>query len=91
MSNLQNRCSDLSTLAFSDYFLKVCINFSPELQGNGRVGGREGWVGKGVGREEENPPQVKTQSDQLLTDGPDDATRLKGHHSGQVMPNWYTL
>ena len=30
-----------------------------------------GWVGWGVGREEEKPPQVKTRGDQLPTDGPD--------------------
>ena len=35
------------------------------------------------GREEENPPQVKTRGDQLPTDGPDHTTRPKGHHSGQ--------
>ena len=35
-------------------FLKVCINFSPVLQGGGQEGGGE------VGREEEKPPQVKT-------------------------------
>ena len=39
------------------------------------------WVG--VGREEEKPPQVKTQGYKLPTDGPDHATRPKGHHSVQ--------
>ena len=36
-----------------------------------------------VRREEEKPPQVKTRGPELSTDGPDHATRLKGHHSGQ--------
>ena len=48
----------------------------------GWVGGRRGGEG-GVGREEEKPPQVKTQGDQLPTDGPDHTTRPNGHHSGQ--------
>ena len=34
-------------------FSKVCINFSPVLQGGGWEGGGEG----GVGREEENLPR----------------------------------
>ena len=41
-------------------FSKVCINFSPVLQG-WEVG--RGWWREGVGREEEKPPQVKTQGD----------------------------
>ena len=45
------------------------------------MGGEEGWVG--VGREEAKAPQVKTQCPELPTDGPDDATRSKGHHSCQ--------
>ena len=55
------------------------------LQGVGgweeRVGReeREGWVGRGGGKN----LQVKTQGDQLPTDGPDHTTRPKGHHSGQ--------
>ena len=60
-------------------FSKVCINFSPVLQGGWQEGGGEGRVG----REEEKPPQVKAQGDQLPTDGPDHTTRPKGHHSGQ--------
>ena len=60
-------------------FSKVCINFSPVLQGGGRVGG-EGGAGGEVGRKK---PQVKTRGDQLPTDGPDHTTRPKGHHSGQ--------
>ena len=36
----------------------------------------------GCGGRRKNP-QVKTRGDKLPTDGPDDATRLKGHHSGQ--------
>ena len=44
-------------------FSKVCINFSPALQGGGQVGGGKGWVGgKGVGKEEENPPGEDTKS-----------------------------
>ena len=39
-----------------------------------------GWGGGGM---EEETPQVKIQGDQLPTDDPDEATRLKGHHSGQ--------
>ena len=54
-------------------FSKVCINFSPMLQGGG-------WVG---GREEAKAPHVKTRGPELPTDGPDDATRPKGHHSCQ--------
>ena len=61
----------------------MCINFSPVLRGGGQEGGGEGRVGRGVGREEEKPPQVKTQGDWLPTDGPDHTTRPKGHHSGQ--------
>ena len=38
---------------------------------------------KGVGREEAKAPQEKTRGDWLLTGGPDDATRPKGHHSCQ--------
>ena len=37
----------------------------------------------GLGREEEKPPQLKTQGHKLPTDGPNHATRLKGHHCGQ--------
>ena len=37
----------------------------------------KGWEGGG------KPPQVKTQSHKLPTDGPDHATRLKGHHCSQ--------
>ena len=48
-------------------FSKVCINFSPVLQGGGWEGGGEGRVGwggeGGVGREEEKPFQVKTRGD----------------------------
>ena len=40
-------------------FSKVCINFSPGLQGGGWVGVGEGWVG--VGREEAKEPQVNTR------------------------------
>ena len=40
-----------------------------------------------MGREEEKPPQVKTQGHKLPTDGSDHATRLKGYHSGQ----WYNF
>ena len=37
------------------------------------------WVGWGwAGRRK--TPQVKTQAHNLPTDGPDYATRLKGHH-----------
>ena len=36
-----------------------------------------------MGREEERPPQVKTRGYKLPTDGPDHATKSKGHHSGQ--------
>ena len=60
-------------------FSKVCINFSPVLQGGGRVGGEGGADGEGGGKN----PQVKTRGDQLPTDGPDHTTRPKGHHSGQ--------
>ena len=59
-------------------FSKLCINFSPVLQGGGWVGG-EGGEGRGGGKN----PQVKTRGDQLPTDGPDHTTRPKGHHSGQ--------
>ena len=31
-------------------FLEMCINFGPALQGSGLVGGRERWVGVGMGR-----------------------------------------
>ena len=37
----------------------------------------------GVGRGEEKPSQVKTRGHKLPTDGPDHATKPKGHHSGQ--------
>ena len=50
------------------------------------VGGweeREGQVGRGGGEGGGKTPQVKTQGDQLPTDGPDHTTRPKGHHSGQ--------
>ena len=71
-------------LGFLMIFSKVCINFSPALQGGGWVGGRRGVVGGwGVEREEAKAPQVRTQGDQLPTDGSDDATRLKEHHSCQ--------
>ena len=30
-------------------FSQVCINFGPELQKSGWAGGREGWVGVGMG------------------------------------------
>ena len=50
-------------------FLMVCINFSPALQGmGGWKKGRGGWDGGG-----EDP--------ELPTDGPDNTTRPKGHHS----------
>ena len=39
--------------------------------------GRGGWGGRG------KLPQVKTRGAELPTDGPDNATRLKGHHSSQ--------
>ena len=39
-------------------FSQVCINFSPALQGAGRVGGGEGRVE--VGREEKKPPGEDT-------------------------------
>ena len=42
-----------------------------------------GGGGVRVGKEEEIPPQVKTRDHKLSTDGPDQATRPKGHHSGQ--------
>ena len=42
-----------------------------------------GWEGGGEGRVEEKPLQVKTQGDQLPTDGPDHTTRPMGHHSDQ--------
>ena len=71
-------------------FSKVCINFSPVLQGDGRVGGEVGRVGGEVGRVGRGggegggkKPQVKTRGDQLPTDGPDHTTRPKGHHSRQ--------
>ena len=60
-------------------FLKVCINFSPVLQGGGRVGGEGGVGGEGDGKK----PEMKTRGDQLPTDGPDHTTRPKGHHSSQ--------
>ena len=44
-------------------FSKVCINFSPVLRGGGWEGGGQGWVERGVGREEEKPLQVKTRGD----------------------------
>ena len=37
----------------------------------------------GMGREEGKAPQVKTQGNELPTDGPEHKTRPKGHHSGQ--------
>ena len=36
-----------------------------------------------MGREEAKAPQVNIQGAELPTDGPDDTTRPKGHHSGQ--------
>ena len=64
---------------FQTIFSKVHINFSPALQWGGWVeGGGEGWVGvEGGGGE------GKTRGHWLPTDGPDDATRPKGHHSCQ--------
>ena len=62
---------------------KVCINFSPVLRGMKGEEGRGGGEGRGVGREEEKPPLVKTQGDQLPTEGPVHTTRPKGHHSGR--------
>ena len=47
------------------------------------MGDGERWVGVGVGREESKAPQVKTRGLELPTDGPDDATRPKGHPSCQ--------
>ena len=50
--------------------------------------------GGGMWREEAKAPQVKTRGPELPTDGPDDATRLKGHHSCQgensrlITSNW---
>ena len=64
-------------------FSKVCINFSPVLQGGGRVGGEGGVGGEGRWGGRWQNPQVKTRGDQLPTDGPDHTTRPKGHHSGQ--------
>ena len=58
-------------------FSKVCINFNPALQEGGWKEGRCGWGG------EAKALQVKTRGDQLPTDGPDDETRPKGHHSCQ--------
>ena len=49
-----------------------------------------------MGREEAKAPQVKTCGPELPTDGPDDATRLKVHHSCQgynsrpITFNWCT-
>ena len=43
------------------------------------MGGKRG----GVRREEAKALQVKTRGPELPTDGPDDATRPKGHHSCQ--------
>ena len=36
-----------------------------------------------MGREEAKAPQVNTRGPELPTDGPDNTTRPKGHHSGQ--------
>ena len=43
------------------------------------VGEGEVWVG----REEEEPPQIKTQGHKLALDGPDHITRPKVQDSGQ--------
>ena len=42
-------------------------------------------MGRGgrVGREEAKAPQAKTRDPELLTDGPNHTTSLKGHHSSQ--------
>ena len=53
-------------------FSQVCINFGPELQGGGWVGGREGWVGvEGGGERGGKGFQVKTRGHQSPPDGPD--------------------
>ena len=61
----------------------------------GRGGGGEG---AGRGREwggRSKTLQVKTRGHQSPSDGPDQPTRLKGHHSGRgknsrlVTPNWH--
>ena len=44
-------------LGLSDDFLKVCINFGPVLQGSGWMGGGEGQVKVGSGREEAKNPR----------------------------------
>ena len=59
-------------------FLKACINFSPALQGGGWMGGRRGGGGEERGGK---PSQLKIQGYKLPKDGPDHATRLKGHRS----------
>ena len=48
----------------------MCIHFSPALQVGGWGGGGEAGGGE-------------TRDHKLLTDGPDDATKLKGHYSCQ--------
>ena len=56
------------------------------------MGGGEGKVGVGVGREEENPPGEGT-GHRSPSDGPGHSTRPKGHHSrisGWLHPNWCT-
>ena len=44
-------------LGFSDDSLQMCINFSPALQGGEWVGGGDGRVWVGVGREEAKTPR----------------------------------
>ena len=42
---------------FQTIFSQVCINFGLELQRSGWVGGGEGWIGVGVGREVAKAPR----------------------------------
>ena len=64
-------------------FSQACINFGPELQGGGWVGGGEGQVGVGGGEGGGKSSQMKTWGHQSPPDGPDHSTRPKGHHSGR--------
>ena len=70
-------------MPFQTIFLQVCINFGPELQGGGWVGGGKGQVGVGDGEEGGKSCQVKIRGHQLPPDGPDHSSKPKGHHSGQ--------
>ena len=58
----------------------MCTNFSPELLGDGWVGGGEGGEGVGGG---EGGGQSTPSGAELPIGGPDRTTRLKGHHSSQ--------